>query len=66
MFAREERNLLGNIVKDCFIIENFFLFESISSYVISVGLSKSSNGPFWIGCDFLDISFCVTKFGVRT
>ena len=24
------------------------------------------NGPFQIGCNFFDISFCVIKFGIKT
>ena len=39
MLAREERILLGNRVKDCFYVEQFFLFKSTSLYVTSVGLS---------------------------
>ena len=40
MLRREERVLLGYMVKDCFCVEMIpFLSESISMYVKSVGLS---------------------------
>ena len=48
------------------MLKNFFLFESVSLYVTSVGLATICYGPFRRGCNFLDIPFCVLKLGVKT
>ena len=39
MFAHKVCVLLGNTLKDCFGVELFFSFESISFYVKSVSFS---------------------------
>ena len=32
----------------------------------SVGFSIIWYGPFWSGCNFLEISSCVVKLGIKT
>ena len=39
MLICEGRTLLNNMLEDCFYVELFFLLESISLYVTSVGFS---------------------------
>ena len=60
------RILLGNRVIDCYDVEKFLLFESVSLFVTSVGLAIIWYGPFRSGCNFLDIPFCVLKLGIKT
>ena len=38
----------------------------MSLYVTSVGFSIIWYGPFQSGCNFLEIPFCVLKFGIKT
>ena len=46
------------------MLNNFFLVESVSLYVTSVGLAIIWYGPFRRGCNFLEI--CVLKLDIKT
>ena len=48
------------------VLDNFFVSESVSLYVTSVGLSIILYGPIRSGCNFLEIFFCVMKLGIKT
>ena len=48
------------------MLNNFFLLESLSLYVTSVGLSFISYGIFRSGCNFLQNLFSVVRFGIKT
>ena len=64
---RVVRTLLDNKVIGYCDVEHFlFLVESVNLYVTLVGVSIIWFGPFWSGCNFLKIPFCVVKLGFKT
>ena len=45
------------------VLVNFFVSESVSLYVTSVGLSIILYGPIRSGCNFLEIFFLRNEIG---